>query len=100
MKPNWTTREGKRIHVSEMSDSHAQNTLNMIIKQNGAKKILTAILSLNEQANKKPSEKWKPNGEIAEEHHDKWLTGDFCECCDEDPMPCQYCDEFLFQAKP
>ena len=28
----WTTREGKRILVDDMTDSHAKNTLKMILR--------------------------------------------------------------------
>jgi len=29
----WTTREGKRVPVKEMTDKHLQNTINMLLRQ-------------------------------------------------------------------
>ena len=43
MKSNWTTREGVEIHTSEMTENHAQNTLNMFIRQVGVKVVMTVI---------------------------------------------------------
>ena len=43
MEPNWTTRDGVEMHTSEMTESHAQNTLNMFIRQVGVKVAMTVI---------------------------------------------------------
>jgi len=43
MQPNWTTRDGVEMHTSEMTESHAQNTLNMLIRQVGVKGVMTII---------------------------------------------------------
>lgn len=43
MKPNWVTKDGVEMHTSEMTESHAQNTLNMFIRQAGAKVVMTIV---------------------------------------------------------
>ena len=43
MESNWTTRDGVEMHTSEMTESHAQNTLNMFIRQVGVKVVMTVI---------------------------------------------------------
>jgi len=43
MEPNWTTRDGVEMHTSEMTKSHAQNTLNMFIRQVGVKVVMTIV---------------------------------------------------------
>lgn len=30
----WTTREGRKIHISEMETSHLLNTANMLLRRN------------------------------------------------------------------
>ena len=43
MEPNWTTRDGVEMHTSEMTESHAQNTLSMFIRQVGVKVVMTIV---------------------------------------------------------
>jgi hypothetical protein len=43
MESNWTTRDGVEMHTSEMTESHAQNTLNMFIRQVGVKVVMTIV---------------------------------------------------------
>jgi len=43
MESNWTTREGIEMHTSEMTENHAQNTLNMLIRIGGAKVVMTIV---------------------------------------------------------
>jgi len=47
----WTTREGKEIEVKDMTSSHAENCVLMLMRNNGPHKILEALLYAQEQAN-------------------------------------------------
>jgi len=64
----WKTREGKEIKVKDMTLSHAENTVLMLMKNNGPHKILESLL----YAYEKYSEENKPqevtlNGDMAQE---------------------------------
>ena len=67
----WTTREGKEMEVKDMTSSHAENCVLMLMRNNGPHKILEALL----YAYEKHSEENKPkkvelNGDMAQEFND------------------------------
>jgi hypothetical protein len=67
----WKTREGKEIEVKDMTSSHAENTVLMLMRNNGPHKILESLL----YAYEKYSEENKPqevvlNGDMAQEFND------------------------------
>jgi hypothetical protein len=68
----WKTREGKETEVKDMTSSHAENCVLMLMRNNGPHKILEALLYAREQANieaNKPKEV-ELNGDMAQEFND------------------------------
>jgi hypothetical protein len=78
----WTTQDGKEMEVSDMDDSHAQNSINMLIKKSSPQAILEMICEANEarkQARKERKSKRRfsgLNGDMAQQFNDMqrdWL---------------------------
>jgi len=78
----WTTQDGKEMEVSDMDDSHAQNSINMLIRKSSPQAILEMICEANE-ARKQAREERKSkrrffglNGDMAQQFNDMqrdWL---------------------------
>jgi len=70
----WKTQHGNEIEISEMTDSHARNSINMLIKNLSPQEILEMICEANE-ARKQALKKRKSErrfsglkGEMAQEY--------------------------------
>ena len=58
----WTTKDGKKMNVDDMTDSHVRNSFKMVLRN---------IKKLEQKAKyKKIAEFMEPRGEIAQLHHD------------------------------
>lgn len=71
----WTTREGKEMEVKDMTSSHAENCVLMLMRNNGPHKILEALLYAQEQAKIEANRAERAdevilNGEMAQEFND------------------------------
>ena len=72
----WTTQDGKEMQISDMDDSHAQNSINMLIRKSSPQDILEMICEANE-ARKQALKKRKSekrfsglNGDMAQQFID------------------------------
>lgn len=82
----WTMKNGQQINVDDMTESHAKNSLKMLINRvNAWNKEIEAT---------RP--KWSPQGEIAQDDADRYelymINPDLTCCCDEFHI-CQQCWE-------
>jgi len=67
----WTTREGKEIEVKDMTSSHAENCVLMLMRNNGPHKVLEALLYAHEKHSKENQPKEvELNGDMAQEFND------------------------------
>ena len=71
----WTTREGKEMEVKDMTSSHAENCVLMLMRNNGPHKVLEALLYAQEQAKIEANRAERAdevilNGEMAQEFND------------------------------
>jgi hypothetical protein len=85
-KVMWTMKNGQKINVDDMSETHAKNSLKMLIKR---------VEAWRKEINQtKPQ--WLPNGEFALEDADKYalyeIDPELTCCCDEHHV-CQQCWE-------
>ena len=67
----WKTREGKEIEVKDMTSSHAENCVLMLMRNNGPHKVLASLLyayekNLEEQKAKEVT----LNGDMAQQFND------------------------------
>ena len=67
---NWKTKEGKEIEVKDMTSSHAENCILMLIRNNGPHKILEALLYTYQKDSGTKSKEVKLNGDMAQEFND------------------------------
>ena len=81
----WTTREGKRILVDDMTESHAKNTLKMILRN------LNNIV-VKEELGKKKVE-FKLNGDMANQFNESYYTDE-----DDDLHDENYNDFLIFNT--
>ena len=66
----WKTREGKEIEVKDMTSSHAENCILMLIRNNGPHKILEALLYAYQKDSETKSKEVILNGDMAQEFND------------------------------
>jgi len=68
----WKTKAGEEMDIKDMEDSHAQNTINMLIRNTSPQLILECILEGRETLLKKSKSKnsFELNGDIAQMHFD------------------------------
>ena len=74
----WTTKNGKKIAISDMDDNHARNCINMLVRNNSPQAVLFLICEANEarkQKRRKESQyPFELNGDMAQqfnEHYSK-----------------------------
>jgi len=70
---NWKTREGKEIEVKDMTSSHAENCVLMLMRNNGPHKVLESLLyayekNLEEQKAKEVT----LNGDMAQQFNNSF----------------------------
>ena len=70
---NWKTREGKEIEVKDMTSSHAENCVLMLMRNNGPHKVLASLLyayekNLEEQKAKEVT----LNGDMAQQFNNSF----------------------------
>lgn len=63
-KVYWTTRCGTKMLIDDMTDQHVRNALKMLVKAIQAQR-------------SKPKEKFKLNGDIAQDHIDQMMQREF-----------------------
>ena len=68
----WKTREGKEINVSDMTPSHAENCILMLIRNNGPRIVLESILYAHEKYSEKSirADEVILNGDMAQDFND------------------------------
>mgnify|MGYP003656828046 CR=1 FL=1 len=77
----WKTKDGIEMDVKHMDPVHAQNVINLIIKNSSSNTVLSAILYGVEQAKKKVNDKaFTLNGEIAQAMVDEGTMSDIDPC--------------------
>jgi len=81
----WTMKNGKTIEVSDMTENHAMNVIQMLIRQNSTKDLLNVILIGSASAKRDLVEKntevtihgdmaqqWNDMNEEHDYHEDPW----------------------------
>ena len=69
----WKMKHGRQIEVSDMTENHAMNTINMIIRENSPKDLLNIILIGSASAKKnlvKKNTEVTVRGDMAQQWND------------------------------